>query len=142
MILFDSNVLIAALLPQHPHFQLSHAMVERAAVVATMIAAHSLAECYSTLTRPNRPYLLSGASAADAIERLAADSHVVALSGAQTIDAIRRFAPLGTGPRLYDYLIGATGEAYGAHTIATWNTRDFTGLFPAMRIATPAELLA
>lgn len=142
MILIDSNVLIAALFEGHPHHVVSLAYINSIEAHQILIAAHSIAETYSTLTRPSRPYRLTGNEAVVAVDRLASGSHIVALPATQTVDAIRRFSTLGTGPRLYDFLIGATGEAFGADTIVTWNVRDFDGLFPALRIVTPADLLA
>lgn len=112
-------------------------------MTTTAVALHSVSETYATITRINRPFRMTGPAAMSAISALIADIRVVTMTDAQTIDAIRRFSSLGgSGPRLYDYLIGATGEANGADIIATWNTRDFDGLFPTLRIATPAELAA
>jgi len=140
LILLDSNVLIAALVVTHPHHEDSFAVLERATVATMMVAAHNLAETYSVVTRATLPYKVSGATAAQAIDRMAGRLTIAILSAAQTLDAIRRFGAIGTGPRLYDYLIGATAEAHGADTIVTWNSRDFDGLFPALRIVTPAAL--
>lgn len=141
MILVDSNVLVAALFDEHPHNPPSVAFINSVSPDRIMVAAHSLSEAYSTLTRPNRPYRLTGPEAAEAIAAFVNDTRVVALSPSQTLEAIRRFAGIGTGPRLYDYLIGTTGALFGADTIVTWNIRDFDGLFPALRIVTPADVL-
>lgn len=141
MILFDSNVLVAALVEQHPHHDASAAVLLEADPAATLIAAHSLAEAWAVLTRRSLPFRFDGPPAWEQLNRVAERFAVVTLSSVQAVDAIRRFSALGTGPRLYDYLIGVTGETYGARTIVTWNTRDFDGLFPALRIATPAEIL-
>lgn len=140
MILLDTNVLVAALWDGHPNHDASLPLA--AATTATMVAVHSVAETYATLTRIDRPFRMSGTVAMAAIAALTADIHVVGLNGVQTIDAIRRFSALGTGPRLHDYLIGAAGEAHGADVIVTWNVRDFTGLFPALTVMTPADFSA
>lgn len=142
MILFDSNVLIAALFDAHPHNRASASVLNATPPALMMFAAHSIAESFSNLTRMNRPFQLTGPKAALAIDTLTSNAQIVALSAAQTLDAIRRYSAIGTGPRLYDFLIGATGEAFGADTIATWNVRDFDGLFPGLRVVTPAELMA
>lgn len=142
MILLDSNVLIGLLFEAHPHYGESRALVDALPKQSALVAAHSLAETYSTITRPNRPYRLPGGAAWAIIDNLAEDFLIVVLDTAQHLDAIRRFSRLGTGPRLYDYLIGATAEAHGADTIVTWNTRDFDGLFPGLRIVTPAGFLS
>ncbi|KPF58617.1 hypothetical protein IP88_16420 [alpha proteobacterium AAP81b] len=142
MILVDSNLLVAALVAQHPHHAESSAVLLAADPAATLLATHSLAEAFAVLTRRNLPFRLAGAQAWMQLELFAARFLVVSLTAAQTLDAIRRFSRLGNGPRLYDYLIGATAEAHGADTIVTWNTRDFDGLFPGLRIVTPAGWLA
>lgn len=80
---------------------------------------------------------MPGRTAAAAVAAFASELTTVVMTAPQTLDAIRRFGALGIGPRLYDYLIGATGEAYGARTIVTWNTRHFTPLFPQLTVITP-----
>ena len=137
MILVDTNVWVAALVKEHVHYARSIAFLENQSPERLLTAAHSLAECYSTLTRTNGQYALDRAIAGNLIAGIAARAPVVAMSALQTIDAVRRFSALGTGPRLYDYLIGAVGELYGATTVVTWNVRDFAPLFPAMRVVTP-----
>lgn len=137
MRLLDTNVLIAALDTNHLHHSPSLLILENSA--STIIAAHTIAECYSTLTRGNGRYQLLGNEAWSLITSITTSTTLVALTAPQTLDAVRRFSALGTGPRLYDYLIGVTGEIYGAHTIVTWNVRDFVNLFPALRVLTPAD---
>lgn len=142
MIYVDSNVIVAALAESHRHNQASALFLSATNPKKTVVPAHCIAETYGVLTRRNLPFSVSGDVAISLIEPFAERFLVFSLTAFQTLDAIRRFSTLGTGPRLYDYLIGATGETFGAHTIVTWNTRDFTGLFPALRIATPTEILA
>ena len=137
MILLDTNVLVAALVQGHPHNAQSIRIIDTASVSTTLIVAHSLAETYSTLTRANRPFRDVGPAVWVAIDELVAATRLVAFSASETQDAIRRFSALGTGPRLYDYLIGATGQAHGARTIVTWNVKDFVPLFPDLEIVTP-----
>lgn len=138
MRLLDTNVLIAALDLSHLHHSPSLALLERND--PTLIAAHTIAECYSTLTRGNGQYRLSGNEAWTLITSIIAGLTLVALTALQTLNAVRRFSTLGSGPRLYDFLIGATGEVCGAHTIVTWNVRDFITLFPALRVLTPIDV--
>lgn len=141
MILLDTNVLVAATLGGHPHHRESIELVGRLDSRSALIAAHSLAEAFSGLTRP-KPYGWSGEEATAMIDSLAKRFTIVTLDAAQTLAALRRFAPIGRGPLFYDFLIGSTGEAFGADTVATWNIRDFVPLFPHLRVATPAELAA
>ena len=143
MILVDSNVLIATSAVTHIHHIPSRAFLFSYAPVDLAVTAASLCEVYNNLTRPpprfNFPPIVAQAQVDDIAQRL----RVVALEPTAVIATIRRFALLGgTGPRLYDYLIGATGEAFGADTIVTWNVRHFDRLFSHLRIITPAELTA
>jgi predicted nucleic acid-binding protein len=141
LILFDSNVLVAATVLQHPHHQDSSAVLLDADPAKSLLAAHSLAEAYSVLTRPSLPFRLSSPEAWTQLQIIAERFKIVTLNAVQSVDAMRQFSEIGVGPRLYDYLIAATGAAHGAKTIVTWNTRDFEGLFPAIRIVTPAALV-
>lgn len=140
MILIDSNVLVATLVGDHKHNGPSTEMVISSDPLKTVLAAHTIAETYAVLTRPKLSFRMTAQEAWSQIEPIAKRFRVAALTPPQTLDAIRRFSALGTGPRLYDFLIGVTGETYGAHTIVTWNTRDFAGLFPQLRIVTPEAL--
>ena len=139
MILIDTNVLVAALVADHIHHETSVECLLRLPASLTVAAAHSLAECYSTLTRINGLYRYPAVEAWTATANLATRIRFVALTAPQTLDAVRRFSALGIGPRLYDYLIGASGELAGAQTIVTWNVRHFGALFPELKIVTPAE---
>ena len=139
MILVDGNVIVAALIDEHIHNEPSAAFIAGAARHATIIAAHSIAESYVTMTRQRTGFALAPAEARDVLDDVAERFTIVALSAVQTLDAVRRFSALGSGPRLYDYLIGATGVRFGADTIVTWNPRHFIPPFPSLRIVTPAE---
>lgn len=143
MILADSNVLIAALVDRHPHHLPSVEFLGGPDQTDILIATHCLAEALGNLTRPFPGHGLPPVTVKSQIDSLIQNLHVVQLDALATLDAIRRFALQGgVGPRLYDYLIGATGEAFGADTIVTWNVRHFVPLFPHLRIVTPAEFTA
>lgn len=140
MILIDTNVFVAAAVGDHLHHEASADCLLRLQPSSTIAAAHSLAECYSTLTRGNGLYRFPAAAAWTATANFAARISFVALTATQTFDTVRRFSALGIGPRLYDYLIGATGEVFGAQRIITWNVGDFSGLFPRLDVVTPTDV--
>ena len=143
MILIDSNILIASLVENHEHSEASRQFLAATAPSQLIIASHSCCEAYNHLTRRNGLFLVTPAIAQQQIASLTQTIRTVSLSVSQTMETIRRFAERGgVGPRLYDFLIGSTGEAFGADTVATWNVRHFDGLFPHLRIVTPAELTA
>jgi predicted nucleic acid-binding protein len=120
LILVDTNVFVAASIVEHVHHSPSQQFLNATPAAQTLVAAHSLAECYSTLTKARGPAEADPVEVTVAVNAYAAAFRIVSLNSAQTVDAIRRFAALGgVGPRLYDLLIGATGEAFGADTIVT-----------------------
>ena len=142
-LLFDSNVLVAELIEDHVHHQPSQLALKAAAGSARIVAAHSITECYSVLTRAApRGYALGTASVGRALAHLSGRVQVRTLTTEQSLASILQFAQLGgRGPRLYDFLIGQVAALNGIDTIVTWNTRDYFPLFPTLRIMTPIELL-
>lgn len=143
MILADSNVVVAQLVRSHEHH------TEAAALFAdihqrVIIAAHSYAETFVTLTRRGGaiPYAFDPVLVITALANIRATTTLVAMSPEQTIHAIESFASIGIGARLYDYLIGRTGVVHGAEAIITFNTGHMRALFPASQVLTPGEWLA
>lgn len=142
--LLDSNVLVAAIVENHPDHAPSVALFERLDPSSLHVAGHSYAEAYSTLTQRDRAALFrrSADEAWTALERVAAITRLVGLTPAQTFAAIRAYAGEGgIGPRLYDRLVGAAAVAAGAGAIVTWNTGHMRSLFPNLCVVTPAEHL-
>lgn len=136
--LIDSNVLIAALNPEHQHHEPSAAVV--AAEPRYVISVHSLSETYSCLTRA--PWNRRPDEAMAAISALVGRNALRGLSATEHYDALRRFAARGlAGPLLYDALIGEVARLHGIPIIITWNLRHMTGLFPELDVMTPAQFL-
>lgn len=139
--LLDTNVLIAAAVPDHQHHLPSLALL--AGATSCAVATHCLSETFSNLTRhgPAGLYRHPPAQVTAFVQGVAYRHRVLALSPEQHLDAMRAYAATGgIGPRLYDHLIGHTALVHGIGTIATWNTRHMRGLFPQMRVVTPAEI--
>ena len=104
-----------------------------------MLAAHSLAETYSVLTRLPATKRLRAPDALAAIEANWASAQVVHLTATETWNAIREAAGLGvSGGRTYDALIAQAAIKAGAETILTWNVRDFEAFESRIQIETPA----
>lgn len=138
MILFDTNVLVAAAVEGHPHRPESLRQLDESMPSTCLVAAHSLAETFAVLTKrgPGR-YGWSGSEAVATIESLTGSTRCVTLRPDQLRDALLRFAMIGAGPRVYDYLIGYAGEIHGATTIVTWDIDDMRALFPHLDVRTP-----
>ena len=141
-ILVDSNVVVAAYYRDHIHHAFSDRLLSEKSPDC-LIASHSLSEAYNHLTRgPSGMPPLAPLQAAKLITAFASTIKCRAITAAEVLAMIESFATLGgRGARLYDYLIGAVAVLEGADTIATWNVRHFAPLFPALRIATPEQLL-
>ncbi len=144
MILIDSNVIVAALVGNHPHNKAALGLLGLDPLPPMMVAAHSYAEAFVTLTRRSGPgaYGIDATRVRNLLYDLQRSTKMVAMTAEQTIDSIRRFADIGIGARLYDYLIGRTGVLYGATAIVTFNTGHMRALFPQVAVQTPGEWLA
>lgn len=143
--LLDSNVVISALVEDHPDHGESRAVFETSVSTRFVVAAHSYAEAFTALTRRGKLALASwdADEAWAALEQIAAATQLVGLTPAQAFDAIRVYATAGgTGPRLYDHLIGTAALYAGADTIVTWNSSHMRSLFPELAVRTPPEFIA
>lgn len=143
--LLDTDVVVARVAEEHPHHGASVALITTDSPVRFAIAAHSMAEAYSTLTRRNAPapYHWPSAQAWSVLDSIASETTLVGLSPPQTFEAIRRYATGGhIGPRLYDWLIGQAAVHGGMNTIVTWNVGHMRSLFPDLDVVDPIEALA
>jgi predicted nucleic acid-binding protein len=145
-VLLDTSVLVAALVELHPQHAIALPWLARgrARQVALFVAAHSLAECFSTLTSlPIRPPI-----GADRAHRLIehdilgqARARLVPLSGADYRAVISGVAGRGLrGGIVYDALIARAAEKVEARLV-TFNARHFGRLVadPARRLLDPAS---
>lgn len=96
-----------------------------------ILAAHSLVECYSTLTRmppPNR-FSPHGASAVIQSDFIARAQAVAGLDSTEILRLLAEAPARGvSGGRTYDLLIAATAERAGADLLLTFNIRHFADL--------------
>lgn len=137
---FDTSVLVAAHLGDHPHHDRSLAALAAATKETSACAAHSLAEVYSVLTRlPVRPIILPEQAMlflTDVRERLS----IITLDDAAYFDAIQSSASRGiTGVPIYDALLLHCAAQVDAETVLTWNVGHFQQIRPdlADRVRTP-----
>lgn len=138
--LCDTDALIASICVWHAHHQRTSAEVRRRADAGeeVVLAAHSVAEVYSVLTRmPGRDRLRSE----DAIALMGAnwsDTPTVHLTARETWDAVRQAQRLGvTGGQTYDALIAHAASKAGASTILTWNVRHFAPFAGEIAVESP-----
>jgi predicted nucleic acid-binding protein len=137
---FDTSILVATVLTQHPHHAASLAAYRRSEKSSSACAAHTLAELYATLTRlpgkqrmnPDQVLLFLD----DIRKRLA----IVHLAEEDYYSTISEAAGDGLlGGTIYDALIARCALKANCDTIYTWNSGDFSrlGLEVAKRTRTP-----
>ena len=137
---FDTTVLVAALLPDHPHHARSFSLFASATRKQAACAAHSLAEAYSTFTRYPGKERMSAEAASLVLQGIEHRLTLVWLDGDDYSAAIRRVARLGiVGGAVYDGLIAACALKVGADILFTWNTAHFRmlGEEVAKKVRTP-----
>lgn len=123
---FDTTVLVAALLPDHPHHARSFPMFASATRKQAACAAHSLAEAYSTFTRYPGKERMSAEAASLVVQGIEDRFTQVWLDGDEYCAAIRRMAQMGiVGGGVYDGLVAACALKAGADHLYTWNVRHF-----------------
>jgi len=123
---FDTTVLVAALLPGHPHHARSFPALASATSKQAACAAHSLAEAYSTFTRYPGKERMSAEAASLMVQGIEHRFTLVWLDGDEYCAAIRRMAQMGiVGGAVYDGLVAACALKAGADYLYTWNVRHF-----------------
>jgi predicted nucleic acid-binding protein len=137
---FDTTVLVAALLPGHPHHARSFPVFAAATRKQAACAAHSLGEAYSTFTRYPGKERMSAEAAGLVVQEIENRFTLVWLDGDEYCAAIRDMARMGiVGDAVYDGLIAACALKAGAEHLYTWNVRHFDLLGPEIqkRVTTP-----
>jgi predicted nucleic acid-binding protein len=126
--LLDTSCLVAAVCAWHEHHEATRREIDRrkAAEESAVLAAHSLAEAYSVLTRLPEPYRLRPADALDVIEANWSRTALVALTGADYRRTLRRCRDAGiAGGTVYDALIAECARKASVSTILTWDPGGF-----------------
>lgn len=133
-VLFDTSVLVAAMVQGHPSHRRALPWLQRAhsGELGFLVAAHSLAELYATLTRLPTAPRISPAVAARLVEaNVASRALVVALDAAEYGALLRRWADLAVaGGAVYDGLIARAAEKAGADRLLTLNLEHFRRVWP------------
>jgi predicted nucleic acid-binding protein len=130
-VLFDTNVLIAALVPAHPAHERSRTWIESARrhEVRAFVSVHSLAEFYSVVTGHLK------ASPAAAYQMIATDLtpylSLVALDEKDYLALISMAAGGNIrGGTVFDVIIGWAAWKAGVDLLITLNPRHFELIFP------------
>lgn len=145
-ILADSNLLIAGLVRSHVHHPVVSPWMQafRAKRVELVLAAHSIAETFSFMTRgPFQPAL----SPADVWSLIRTNilpfATIQAMSSTEYLTTLGRLATSGLGGGLvYDALMVRVAEAAAVDLLLTFNTKHFNRLPTAnvIRVESPLNI--
>ena len=133
-VFFDTSVLVAASVANHPHHPQALPALQRVASGEDegFFGVHSIAETYAALTRlPLQPRIHP--SEAGRIVRENIMRHCVAVPAGETehLQALTTVQENGwPGAKIYDALLLACAQRSGAERIYTFNLGDFRSLAP------------
>ena len=137
---FDTSVLVATVLAQHPHHSASLALYRHTEKRTSICAAHSLAELYSTLTRLPGKHRMTTDQVLLFLEDIRKRLTIVSLTEGDYYSTLSASAGEGVlGGTIYDAVIARCALKSNCDLIYTWNTADFNrlGTEVAKRIQTP-----
>ena len=133
-VLFDTSVLVAAIVQPHPMHSRALPWLKRAKAGdgEYVVASHTLAELYAVLTTlPVVPRISPGLAWRLIREDVERTVMVVALSAADYRITIRRVVELGlTGGVLYDALLVRVAQKARVQRLLTFNLEDFKRVWP------------
>lgn len=139
----DSNCIVAVISRQHVHHERAMAEIDRRLSRGEnlLLAAHSLVETYSVLTRIPEPARISPAVAWRALyEGFVPLGRVFSLSAEDYVLLLRRAAGAGiVGGAVYDAIIASCAGAAHAEVLLTFNERHFLRFAsPTLEIVVPS----
>jgi len=137
---FDTSVLVAAFVEDHPHHERSFSVFAKSSPGNGCCAAHTLAEFYSALTRLPGKHRASGDQVVLMLEGIEERLEIVPLNLRDYRAVILESAKAGiTGGTIYDMLLARCALNAHATTVYTWNLSHFQrlGAEIADRVRTP-----
>jgi predicted nucleic acid-binding protein len=133
-ILFDTSVLIAAIIEPHPLHSTAFPWLKRAKSreFDMFVASHTLAELYAVLTTlPVSPKITPNTAMRLIHNDIETTAKIVSLSSSDYSSTIKRMATLElSGGLIYDALIIRAAEKFGVDRILTFNIDDFKRIWP------------
>jgi len=130
-VLFDTNMLVAAMVETHPKYAISLPWVQkvRGRVISGYISTHSLAEIYSVLTRLPLPKPISAQQAYNGITNNLMFFNIIELDSNDYLKVIKKVSELKiTGGGIYDALIAQAAVKAKVDILLTLNPKHFTRL--------------
>ena len=133
-VLFDTSVLVAAMVEAHPGHRAAVSWLQRAlgGEIEYLVSAHTLAELFAVLsTLPTSPRPSPGLVRQMIHENVERSARIVALTRADYSAVLREVADLGlSGGVVYDGLIARAARKAKADRLLTLNPADFLRVWP------------
>lgn len=133
-VLFDTSVLVAAMVEAHPSHRSALPWLKRAKAgdVAYVVSAHTLAELFSVLsTLPTSPRPTPALARRLIRENVEAGARIVALGRRDYTVVLQELADLGlSGGIVYDALIARAARKAHVDRLLTLNPDDFRRVWP------------
>jgi predicted nucleic acid-binding protein len=133
-ILFDTSVIIAAMVEPHPLHSRAFPWFKRAKSkeFEILVASHTLAELYAVLTTlPISPKITPGMARQLIFTNIEITGKTVSLSSSDYISVIKQMGDLGlSGGVIYDALIAKAAQKSKADRLITFNVDDFKRVWP------------
>ncbi len=133
-ILFDTSVLVAALVESHPDHARALPWLAKAkrGEVGYLVSCHTMAELYAVLSSlPLKPRISPGLARRLVQENVEGAAGLVALSASDYREALGRAADLGlSGGVIYDGLIAQAAVKSRADRLLTLDVDDFRRVWP------------
>jgi predicted nucleic acid-binding protein len=127
--LFDTSVIIAALVESHPMHERAFPWLKQAREkqLELIVASHTLAELYAVLsTLPLKPRISSSVAWRLVKENIESVGKVVSLTPAEYSSTIKRLSDMGLiGGIIYDALIARVAQKAKVEKLITLNTDHF-----------------
>jgi len=127
--LFDTSVLIAALIESHPMHERAFPWMKKAKAKTfeTVVASHTLAELYAVLsTLPIKPRIAPSVAWRLIYENVETIGKVISLTSAEYRAVIKRISELGlAGGIVYDALITKVAQKANVERLLTFNSDRF-----------------
>ena len=127
--LFDTSVIIAALVESHPMHERSFPWLKQAKEkkFELIVASHTLAELYAVLsTLPLKPRISSSVAWRLIKENIESTAKVISLTPAEYASTIKRLSDIGLiGGTIYDALIAGVAQKAKVDRLLTLNIDHF-----------------
>lgn len=133
-ILFDTSVLVAAVVEPHPMHRRALPWLQRAKAEEFdfVVASHTLAELYAVLTTlPVKPRISPAVAWRLVHGNVETSAKIVSLSPSDYRSTVKHMAELGlSGGMVHDALIARAAQKSGVERLLTFNADDFTRVWP------------